>query len=74
MIFCILCVCIYIYIWIWLECYFIVSDFVKICKNIWLHYRGIGDKQIAYVDDLYVNRLKIQSIAQDRDDVDNFCN
>ena len=29
-------------------------------------------KQIAYVDDLYVNRLKIQSIAHDRDDVDIF--
>jgi hypothetical protein len=31
-------------------------------------------KQIAYVDDLYVNRLKIKSIARDRDDVDIFCN
>ena len=29
-------------------------------------------KQIAYVDDLYVNRLKIKSIAHDRDDVDIF--
>jgi hypothetical protein len=31
-------------------------------------------EQIAYVDDLYVNRLKIKSIANDRDDVDIFCN
>jgi len=31
-------------------------------------------KQIAYVDDLYVNTLKIQSIAHVRDDVDSFCN
>jgi hypothetical protein len=29
-------------------------------------------KQIAYVDDLYVNRLNIKSIANDRDDVDIF--
>ena len=29
-------------------------------------------KQIAYVDDLYINRLKIKSIAHDRDDVDIF--
>ena len=29
-------------------------------------------KQIAYVDDLYVDRLKIRSIIHDRDDVDIF--
>jgi hypothetical protein len=31
-------------------------------------------KQIAYVDGLYGNRLKIKSIASDRDDVDIFYN
>jgi hypothetical protein len=31
-------------------------------------------KQIAYIDDLYVNRLKIKSITRDRDDVDIFYN
>jgi hypothetical protein len=31
-------------------------------------------KQIAYVDDLYVNRLKIKNIAHDRDGVDIFYN
>jgi hypothetical protein len=29
-------------------------------------------KQMMYVDDLYVNRLKIKSIAHDKDDVDIF--
>jgi hypothetical protein len=31
-------------------------------------------KQIAYVDDLLIHRLKIKSIAHDRDDLDIFCN
>jgi hypothetical protein len=31
-------------------------------------------KQIAYVDDLLIYRLKIKSIAHDRYDVDIFCN
>jgi hypothetical protein len=31
-------------------------------------------KQIAYVDDLYINRLKVKSIAHDRYDVDIFGN
>jgi hypothetical protein len=31
-------------------------------------------EQIAYVDDLYVNRLKIKSIAHDRDDLDIYFN
>ena len=31
-------------------------------------------KQIVYVDDLYVNRSKIKSIAHDRDDLDFFFN
>jgi hypothetical protein len=29
-------------------------------------------KQIGYVDDLFVNRLKIKSIVHDRDDVHIF--
>jgi len=29
-------------------------------------------KQIVYVDDLLIHRLKIKSIAHDRDDVDIF--
>jgi hypothetical protein len=31
-------------------------------------------KQITYVDDLYVYKLKIKSIAHDRDDMDIFYN
>jgi hypothetical protein len=31
-------------------------------------------KQIAYVDDLLIHRLKIQSTAHDRDGLDIFCN
>jgi hypothetical protein len=31
-------------------------------------------KQITYVDDLYVNKLKIKSTAHDRDDMDIFYN
>ena len=40
----------------------------------WLRYRGIEVKQIAYVDDFYINKLKIKSIAHDRDDMKKFCN
>jgi hypothetical protein len=29
-------------------------------------------KQIGYVDDLYIDRLKIKSITHNRDDVDFF--